>query len=199
METKQRIIKTALRIFLKKGYDRASMNEIARETGVTKGGIYHYFKGKEHLFREALAFITAEMDRWSTSQFRAVRSARDLLAGLFGSIASMRDAFAGIVGESEDQHPYSFLEILVNAARRDEGVRREMGTIYAHTRRNIKDLLLQGQQTGEIRSDIDCEALAFEITALMEGTLLLSVIDETVDLSVVGDRIYKNMWTMIRA
>ena len=199
MNTKRKIIKTALRIFLQKGYDRASMNEIARETGVTKGGIYHHFESKEHLFRDALAFITAEMQKWSSSRFREVRSSRDLLAALFGSIASMKDAFAGIVGEGGNQQPYSFLEILVNAARRDEGVRQEMGAVYAHTRKNIKEVLLQGQKAGEIRDDIDCEALAFEITALMEGTLLLSVIDETVDLAVVGDRMYKNMWTVVKA
>lgn len=173
------------------------MKEIAREAGVTKGGVYHYFESKGHLFREALSFITAEMDRWSTSRFRTVRSAHDLLAALFGSIGPMREAFEGIVGEEVGQQPYSFLEILVNAARRDEGVRREMGAIYSRTRENMMQVFVQAQEAGEIRSDIDCDALAFEITALMEGTLLLSVIDETVDLDVVGKRIYRNMWRMI--
>jgi AcrR family transcriptional regulator len=199
LDTKQRIIKTALRVFLKKGYDRASMKEIAEGAGVTKGGVYHHFESKEHLFRQALGFITGEMAKWSTSQFREVGSAHDLIAALFGSIASMKHAFAGIVGEAGNQHPYSFLEILVNAARRDEGVRSEMCEIYGHTRSNIKGVLLQGQKAGEIRDDIDCEALAFEITALMEGTLLMSVIDQSVDLVVIGERMYRSIWSMIKA
>jgi hypothetical protein len=111
----------------------------------------------------------------------------------------MKHAFAGIVGEAGNQHPYSFLEILVNAARRDEGVRSEMCEIYGHTRSNIKGVLLQGQKAGEIRDDIDCEALAFEITALMEGTLLMSVIDQSVDLVVIGERMYRSIWSMIKA
>ncbi len=199
MDTRQRIMRTALAVFLRKGYDRASMNEIAREAGVTKGGIYHHFESKEHLFREALSFITSEMDRWSTARFRDVRSAQDLLAALFGSIGPMREAFENIVGGKAERHPYSFLEILVNAARRDEGVRREMGAMYSRTRGNMTRLLLRAQQGGEIRGDIDCSALALEITALMEGILLLSVIDETVDLDEVGERIYANMWRMVAA
>lgn len=175
------------------------MNEIARGARLTKGGIYHHFESKEHLFREALRYISVEMDGWSTTQFQEVKSAQGLLAALFGSIASMKDAFAGIVGAEGKQQPYSFLEVLVNAARRDEDVRREMGAVYAHTRKNIKQVLDKSQEAGEIRGDIDCEALAFEITALMEGTMLLSVIDETVDLDTVGDRIYRNIWAMVKA
>ena len=197
LNTRDKIIKTALQIFLEKGYDRTSLKEIALGTGITKGGIYHYFESKEHLFREVLAFVTARMEKWSSSQFRSVSSASDLLASLFGSIESMRKAFADIVGENSGHHPYSFVEILVNAASREKGVRREIEAIYSHTRKNIANLLLRAQEKGEIRSDINCEVLAFEINALIEGTLLLSALDETVDLDTIGDRMYRNIWTMI--
>jgi len=199
LDTRQRIIETALSVFLTKGYEGASMNEIARQARITKGGIYHHFESKEHLFREAIGYITVEMGKWSATQFREVKSAQGLLAALFGSIASMKDAFAAIVGAEGEERPYSFLEVLVNAARRNEDVRREMGAVYAHTRENIKQVLDKSREAGEIRGDIDCEALAFEITALMEGTMLLSVIDETVDLETVGDKLYENIWAMVKA
>jgi AcrR family transcriptional regulator len=197
-ETRQRIIRTALRIFLEKGYDRTSMRAISTEAGVTKGGVYHYFESKEALFREALSFITAQMQKWSISQFGSVRTAEDLIRALFGSIKSMRDAFAGIVNEDQERHPYSFLEVLISAARRDEGVRDEMGTIYSHTRENMRSLLLKAQGAGEIRRDIDCDVLALEINALLEGVLLLSVLDKSIDLDTVGDRLYHNIWTMLK-
>ncbi|KPJ61462.1 MAG: hypothetical protein AMJ46_01905 [Latescibacteria bacterium DG_63] len=174
------------------------MKEIARQAGVTKGGIYHYFESKEHLFREALSFITEQMKEWSIFQFRSVSSARDLLAELFGSIRSMSEAFAGIVGETGVHQPYSFLEILVNAARRDEGVKREMASIYSLTRQNVANVLLRAQREGEIRSDIDCETLSFQINAVIEGTLLLSVLDATVDLDTIGDEMYRNIWRTIK-
>lgn len=196
--TKERIIRTALRIFLEKGYERTSMRAISTEAGVTKGGIYHYFESKEHLFREALSFITAQMAKWSTTRFGSVRTAEDLVRALFGSIKSMREAFAGIVSEDRGQYPYSFLEVLINAARRDEGVRQEMETVYSQTRQNMKTLFLEAQDVGEIRGDIDCDVLALEINALMEGVLLLSVLDKSIDLDTVGQRLYRSMWQMIK-
>jgi AcrR family transcriptional regulator len=198
LETKERVIRTALEVFLERGYERTSMREIAHRAGVTKGGIYHYFQGKEHLFREALSFITQQMEEWSGSQFRFVNSAKDLLAQLFGSIKSMSEAFAGIVGERAKEQPYSFLEILVTAVRRDEGARRKMMSIYSDTRQNIAKILVRAQERGEIKNDIDCEVLSFQINALMEGTLLLSVLDGTVDLDTIGEQMYRNIWRTIR-
>ena len=48
---KQRQILTGARVvFLRDGFDGASMNDIAREAGVSKGTLYVYFPSKEALF-----------------------------------------------------------------------------------------------------------------------------------------------------
>jgi len=48
---KQRqIVDGARRIFLARGFDAASMADIAKEAGVSKGTLYVYFKNKEELF-----------------------------------------------------------------------------------------------------------------------------------------------------
>lgn len=47
------IMEGARRVFMDKGFDAASMNDVTREAGVSKGTIYVYFDNKEELF-EAL-------------------------------------------------------------------------------------------------------------------------------------------------
>ena len=46
------ILKTALRLFSQKGYYAASIDDITREAGISKGLIYTYFKSKEEIFLE---------------------------------------------------------------------------------------------------------------------------------------------------
>lgn len=53
LQKRDQILTGAHRIFTRMGYDAASMNDITREAGVSKGTIYVYFSGKEDLF-EAL-------------------------------------------------------------------------------------------------------------------------------------------------
>lgn len=47
---RRQIIAGARAVFLAQGFDAASMNDIARAAGVSKGTLYVYFKHKEQLF-----------------------------------------------------------------------------------------------------------------------------------------------------
>jgi len=47
---RRQIIEGARAVFLEQGFDAASMNDIARAAGVSKGTLYVYFKHKEELF-----------------------------------------------------------------------------------------------------------------------------------------------------
>src|ERR1041385_1210250 len=51
---RRQIIEGARAVFLAQGFDAASMNDIARRAGVSKGTLYVYFRNKEELF-EAIA------------------------------------------------------------------------------------------------------------------------------------------------
>ncbi|MBX2845053.1 MAG: TetR/AcrR family transcriptional regulator [Saprospiraceae bacterium] len=53
----QEIVKSALNIFLEKGYHNTSMADIANETGLLKGSLYHHFKGKEDLMKAVISSI----------------------------------------------------------------------------------------------------------------------------------------------
>lgn len=48
---RQQIIEGAHAVFLAQGFDAASMNDIARVAGVSKGTLYVYFQNKEQLFQ----------------------------------------------------------------------------------------------------------------------------------------------------
>ena len=43
-ERKQQIKRVAARIFVEKGFDNATMEDLVKETGLSKGGLYHYYK-----------------------------------------------------------------------------------------------------------------------------------------------------------
>ena len=47
---RRQILEGAQNVFLRMGFDAASMNDITREAGVSKGTIYVYFNSKEDLF-----------------------------------------------------------------------------------------------------------------------------------------------------
>jgi AcrR family transcriptional regulator len=53
-ETRRRLLEAAERVFLRRGLQGSSVEEIAAEAGYTKGAFYSNFKGKDELFVELL-------------------------------------------------------------------------------------------------------------------------------------------------
>lgn len=47
---RRQIVEGARKVFLDRGFDAASMGDIAKGAGVSKGTLYVYFKNKEELF-----------------------------------------------------------------------------------------------------------------------------------------------------
>ncbi|WP_251551696.1 TetR/AcrR family transcriptional regulator [Neobacillus muris] len=91
-EKQDRIINAAIKEFARKGYDRASTNEIVKEAEISKGLLFHYFGNKKKLFfflfDYCIELITEEfykkMDFQETDFFariwKAILTKMDLLA-----------------------------------------------------------------------------------------------------------------------
>lgn len=69
---RRQILDGARRAFLTNGFDAASMNEIARAAGVSKGTLYVYFKSKEELFE---AIVEAQIREQGQQIFNLDRDA----------------------------------------------------------------------------------------------------------------------------
>jgi TetR/AcrR family transcriptional regulator len=51
---REAIMKSAMRVFAKKGYAGASTREICKAAGITKPVLYYHFRSKEHLYQELM-------------------------------------------------------------------------------------------------------------------------------------------------
>jgi AcrR family transcriptional regulator len=67
---RRQILQGARNVFLEQGFDAASMGEIARVAGVSKGTLYVYFESKEALFES----IVEEQCRFQAEQVFALRA-----------------------------------------------------------------------------------------------------------------------------
>lgn len=92
--TPEELLDTVVAVFIERGYDATSMEDLARALGLTKSSIYHHVAGKEELLRLAVAravdALSAVLDEPGSGQGRAVdrlehvvrRSAEVLVAQL---------------------------------------------------------------------------------------------------------------------
>jgi len=98
---REAILMAATATFLRYGFKKTSMDDVAQAAGVSRQGLYLYFDSKDFLFREALQYLVSHM----ISTARSVAedgnlSLGDRLLGVFEAVhgsafqsASPEDAF----------------------------------------------------------------------------------------------------------
>ena len=69
-ETVNRILDAAMRLFMEKGYEHTTIQDIVDQLDVTKGAVYHHFKSKEDI-------LSAALDRDNQALFDELRRIRD--------------------------------------------------------------------------------------------------------------------------
>ena len=154
---KERVLESALRAIAANGFQASSLAGIAADAGLATAGLLHHFPSKEQL----LVAVLAERDRLDGVRFHLGGfqglAALDRLVELVQHntmVPWLVQAYTVLMGESlGDDHP-----------ARDWFRER-----YPRRRANIAEALRAGIETGEVRPDVDCDALAAEIVAMMDG------------------------------
>jgi len=69
-DTRERILESARRLFNRKGFSEVSIGEIMTHAGLTHGGFYRHFSGKDEVYAEAVRYFACKEtpDPWQAKQ-----------------------------------------------------------------------------------------------------------------------------------
>jgi AcrR family transcriptional regulator len=168
-ERREQILGVAAQLFAAKGLYQASVNDIVREAGLSKGGMYWYFKSKDELiegvlhrtFDHDMSTLEAILARHEPASVRLLlfcQQAGSQMERLNGAYVTMLEFYATAVRQSMVQ---AHLHIYF----------RKYSTL-------LETLLEQGIFAGEFR-EMDTAVVAIALTAQLEGLTLLWTVDPT--------------------
>ncbi len=162
--TRLRLLDLAIERFGSQGHRATSVSEIARAAGLTQAAVYAYFDNKDSLFVSAV-------DADATS---LVIDAHDAVAGT--PIRGMLQEFLVNLYLRLPEHP---LARRVLAGQEPEVLPRliDLPAIRMATRLIVDDIRV-GQETGEVRTDIDATVLGDGVEAMILSLLLATVQSE---------------------
>jgi TetR/AcrR family transcriptional repressor of nem operon len=165
---KERLLRSGAKLFYAGGYNGTSVDAVLADAGVPKGSFYHYFGSKA-------AFAGAVLDRYG--QFQC-----DLFskwAAMKGMTAAQR--LAGYVDEMGRIFIRSDFEkgCLVGKFAAELGpssplLRIALNDQIQAWRRRLAGMLAEGQDTGDVRTDLSADELAGAALALIQGYLVLA-------------------------
>jgi AcrR family transcriptional regulator len=132
----------ALRVFADRGYDGASMDDVARAAGITKASIYHHVSGKEALLEcglgRALDALFAILDEPGAREGPAVGRLRHI-------VERVADTTLNLLPE---------LTVLFRIHGTSKSERNAVERRRAFDRL-VTGIITQAQRDGDVRGDID--------------------------------------------
>jgi AcrR family transcriptional regulator len=169
------ILAAAADCFCRRGFHGASIAEISHAAGMSAGHIYHYFENKEAIIA---GIVAQDLERLLTltAEFRASRNMLEAMVGHLGQgVRDMVDpATAGLK-----------LEIVAEAARNPrvaEVVRTADRQCFASLQETVRALR---EANGHQDSDVATACMAEVLAALMEGLMVRSIRNPSLDLPLV--------------
>ena len=156
-ETKERLFRTALQLFAKKGYVNTRVEEITAAADVAKGTFINYFPTKEHLLF-ALSEHQQEVVRHAGASVKGAKSVKPVI-----------EQFAHDIAAGPGGSPLMMRSLLGTAFLHEVMVKR-FSELLTFGRGEIAKIMERGQELGEIRTDHSSEQLARGLQSVIFGT-----------------------------
>jgi AcrR family transcriptional regulator len=177
-QRRQEILQIAMDTFAARGYNNASLQEIADRAGVTQAGVLHYFRSKAQLLTSVLDLRDAtDIEQLGPDRPRGLAFLRHLV-----HTVSRNTEREGIVR----------LYAVLSAESVTEGhpAQDYFRDRYAGLRTMVTAALTEASEFGETRPDLNVEEAATAIIAVMDGLQIQWLLaPDSVDMAASTDRV----------
>jgi TetR/AcrR family transcriptional repressor of nem operon len=165
-DTQSDIIKIGTELIARHGYNATGIEMVLKEAGIPKGSFYHYFKSKEEF---GLAVMDLFADKYGQRMSEQLANTalpplmrlNRLLEGSLERFSRNQCSKGCLIGNLGKE-----------MADQNERFRARLDEIFTGWRRLFAACLREAQQSGALRADCDCDALASFVLSGWEGAIL---------------------------
>lgn len=165
---KEMIIQETIRLFSAKGYSSTSIHDIQEATGMSKGGLYNYFKSKEELFFEVLK--TAQRI-WRERCLHGVGKQPTPVAKIHRILQNYRDRYL----KDGNNFPGGciFIVLAVDLSNHKPELAHKLEGGFSGLKRLFLQLVEESQREGYLHPDTNASAIVEIIFNGMLGASLM--------------------------
>ena len=164
-ESRQKIIKVAMELFERQGFDNTTMEQISEGADIARKTLYNYFPVKEAIADEYVRGISREL---AQETFESLQDLPDTRARL---LAALNNAYAWVEMNSEITRTVMLYRFEHNYQAGEKPEKTGTQAVMA-------EIIRQGQQAGEIKRDISVELMVMYID-LLRGTMAWEWVNDT--------------------
>ncbi|BAV75208.1 transcriptional regulator, TetR family [Pseudomonas chlororaphis subsp. aurantiaca] len=158
------MLTAAIAVIAQEGYAGASMRKVAQHAGCTTGAVTYYFANKEEMVTAVAQSLFDQIDTLLEGSQEQV------------DIKSLIEQWLNWMRVDEPNGWLAWFQLLAHA-RHEPAFASIIKQRYALFRQVLTSMLEKGQKQGKIRSDIEADLLADQISAMSDGWMMMLPIE----------------------
>jgi AcrR family transcriptional regulator len=167
-ETRERLFRAALNLFVQKGFAETTVEDITDAADVGKGTFFNYFPSKDHIL---IAFSDMQLAKLQDA-VHAMRQSKEPMRDFLSALTVRMTA--------EPARSPDVVRAILQANLSTSSVRSAMRENHKRAHGLLTQLMQAGQERGEFRGDLPASELAHVFRQTVIGTLLIwSVFGDT--------------------
>ena len=163
---KEQILEAAAVVFARLGFNKARMDDIVMEAGLSKGAVYWYFESKDEIITTILdRFLERELE-----DFKRISQGEGPIPDRFRTMMTML--------ASEMEKVSGLMPIIYEyyaLAAREKTIRKMVDKYISSYIDLLENLIKEGVDRGELK-EVQTRDVALSLVALMEGCMLIWVL-----------------------
>lgn len=179
-DLKGKIINESLKLFSLKGFLSTSIHDIMEKAHTSKGGLYNHFKSKDDIF---FAVLSEARKIWRQKNLAGLDQIEKPVEKVKKLLENYRDRYL----KDNENFPGGCIFVTLSVELDDQkpDFSRELNEGFARLKAMLRRLLDQGKESGELKAEVDTEAVT---EMIFSGMLGASVIYGTEKSSASLDR-----------
>ncbi len=194
--TKEYIIQTALLLFMEKSYKAVTLKDIIRETGLSNGAFYHYFRNKEELFKEVVASHLFRLAR-RVYAYSPKDSLWDFIQDTLDEMKKVQtelEKFVSLRGR------INFLSFMFEAFRQFPDAQNEVREMQKLEFALWVKIIDVAKIKGEIKDELSTELIARLFMYIPDGIYMDFLVDLNQEKYKIGPkRLWEGIYNMLKA
>ncbi len=156
-EAESRLLSSAVKLLGQKGVQGMTLSEVGEHAGYSRGLVAHHYGNKERFLRAVASYIAR--------MYRSRLPAEGLTSGGIQPLLDYVDAYVAEQGEPFAAVVAMFSEALISGG----ALRADMMDLNDVSLQYLAGQIRLGQCSGEVRLDVDADAMAVMIIGMLRG------------------------------
>ena len=197
MNIKENIAKTALKLFLEKGFYNVSMKDIAEEVGISKPAIYHHFKNKEEMIEGVMDIFSKKSKALMKNYYDNTDDYKKTLETYFHMIPVFKNV-EDILLDEKCELKHTFNEFLLSISKYNPEFKKRISKDILGAIEKKREINIKALNKRVIKKEVEPKTLALMIHAIVEGLSFIYEIipDDNMDENI--EKVFELFWNLIK-